>query len=535
MIKLLIVDDETIIREGMTNIIDWEKMGVRVVGTASNGRDGMAKAIAEKPDIVITDIRMPIIDGIRFSTQLREKFPKVKIIFLTGYSDFEYSRHAIHVGAEDYLLKPVNTQELIELVQRLTAEINQENQKVVDWSRKRALLKESLPMMREQCVRGFMDGILTQKQFTDRVLQLGMNLSEGDYRIMIFCIDYYFQLIANGERQIALLKFALANVAEEIFRPIGDCFICDDGEARQTVLLRSKGNTKEITRAAREIQFYMRKYYSLSVSVGIGTQVKNLEELRMSWQNADRALESRLKQGSGQIIVKEDYKGNAEGIEKIFITLSEEEALKDSVALLSKEEAFDTIEQIFEKYVMEQDAGRKETEQLTMYLILIGLREAEHSQLEPKDILGRDYYYYEEIFKYETAEDLEMWIKDIYSRIIEYAQKQKNGRYKGIVISGIAYAQEHFAESIQVSDVAKAVFVTPNYFSKVFKEETGENFTDWLNKYRISRAKKRIEKEPETKIYTIAAETGFNDYKYFAFIFKKYTGYTPTSYRNTFV
>ena len=83
-----------------------------------------------------------------------------------------------------------------------------------------------------------------------------------------------------------------------------------------------------------------------------------------------------------------------------------------------------------------------------------------------------------------------------------------------------------------MGDVAQAVYVTPNYFSKVFKEETGENFTDWLNKYRIEQAKKRMDAEPEAKVYTIAEETGFSDYKYFAFIFKKYTGYTPTSYRN---
>lgn len=178
MIKLLIADDEAVIREGMLTIIDWESLGVKVVAVAGNGRDGLAKAMAEKPDIVITDIRMPVVDGIKFSKSLREKLPKVRIVFLTGYNDFEYTRHAVKVRAEDYLLKPVNTRELMELVGRLVKEIRLENSTVEENVRKTVLLKENLPVMRNRFISLFLLENLRKGSFWSGAGPLGFPLDK---------------------------------------------------------------------------------------------------------------------------------------------------------------------------------------------------------------------------------------------------------------------------------------------------------------------------------------------------------------------
>ena len=532
MIKLMVVDDELVIREGIETAVDWERLDIQVVGTAGNGRDGMAKALAQKPDIVITDIRMPVMDGIHFAKELKEKLPNVRIVFLTGYSEFEYAREAIRIGAAEYLLKPINTGELTELVGRLADEIRRENATVMNRNRETVLLKENLPMMRNRCVKRFFQGELGRGPFVERAGALGMELTGPQYQVIILCIDYYYQLIANGEREAGLLKYAMSNIAEEVLSASGRPVVCDEGEARLMVLLNTVEDTRGIARGCKEVQFCMRKYYGVSVSVGIGKKVGSLQELWQSYKAADEAVEARIKQGSSQIIVKDDETGNASDRTRLFLTPEEEQELSDAVKLLDKNRVYDALELIFEKYVMQQDIGRKGIEQLCMYLVLIAMRQLEHFSILPEQALGKNYYYYDEISKYETAEDLEMWMKDIYSSSLVALEQQSNHKYKGIVAGGIAYAMEHFAESVSVGDVAQAVYVTPNYFSKVFKEETGENFTDWLNKYRIEQAKKRMDAEPEAKVYTIAEETGFSDYKYFAFIFKKYTGYTPTSYRN---
>lgn len=532
MIKMMVVDDEPVIREGIVTVVDWQSLGIEVVGTAGNGRDGMARALAKKPDIVITDIRMPIMDGIHFARELKEKLPKVRVVFLTGYNEFAYAREAIRIGAADYLLKPVNTEDLTGLVGRLADEVRQENATVVSRNQETVLLKENLPMMRNRCVKRFFRGELGLRQFQERAKTLGMRFGEAEYQVIILCIDYYYQLIASGEREAGLLKYAMSNIAEESLGTNGQAAVCDEGEARLMVILSTDEEIRGITRKCKEIQFCMRKYYGVSVSVSIGKKVGTLMELKQSYQTADEAMDERIKQGSSQIIVRDGEAREASDSTRLFLAPDEEQNLSDAVRLLDKTRVYDTLELIFEKYVMQQDIGRKGIEQLCMYLVLIAMRQLEHFSISPQEALGKNYYYYNEISKYETAEDLEMWMKDIYGTALAAVDRQSNHKYKGIVAGGIAYAMEHFAESIQVGDVAQATYVTPNYFSKVFKEETGENFTDWLNKYRIEQAKKRMDAEPETKVYIIAEETGFSDYKYFAFIFKKYTGYTPTSYRN---
>jgi len=530
----MIVDDEQIIREALSQLIDYESIGYELIATAKNGMEAYDIICDDYPDVVITDIRMPILNGLDLIERSIKSDSHITFILLSGYNDFEYTRHAVRIGAADYLLKPVNTKELTGLIQRLVNEIIRESREFENRSQRAVLLKESLPLMRSRCVHDFMWGKTEEKRFLERAGFLGIPLMEENLRIVIFCIDYYFQLLANGEREADLLKYALSNVAEELVGRLGNICVCDEGEARLMVLLCSGEDTKEVARSAREVQFYLRKHYGVSVSVGIGKLVSEWRDLKLSYQNADEALEGRMKQGSSQIIAREKSQGSLRE-EKIFITSEEEAELKNAVTLLDRRKIYDTLEEIFQKYVMEQEVGRKAVEQFCMYLVLIAMREVQRFQLAPEQVLGQNYYYYEEISKYETADDLEMWLKDIYSSVLRAVEDRRNSKYKGIVTNGIAYAQDHFSESLQVADVAKAVYVTPNYFSKIFKEETGENFTDWLNKFRIEMAKKRMEKEPETKIYTIAEECGFSDYKYFAFIFKKYTGYTPTSYRNMIV
>ncbi|MCB7318341.1 response regulator [Lacrimispora sp. 210928-DFI.3.58] len=531
MIKLMIVDDEPVIRKGIVTVVDWKALDIQVVAEAANGRDGLSRALLEKPDIVITDIKMPIMDGITFSSELRKKLPKVRIVFLTGYSDFEYSRHAIRIGAEDYLLKPVNTGELIELMERLKQEIVRENTHRQSRSRENVILKESQPLMRKRLLKQLFEGQVGLEEFCGKAVPLNLPTEGPEFVIIIAGIDYYYQMKANGEKETGLLKYALSNIGEELLGKVGTARACEDQESQILFLLNTKASIKEIVRSCREIQFNMRKFYGLSVSLGIGQKVSELQGLAGSYKQAVEAIESKIKEGSSQIIIhQEDQEQRMES--PLFLTADEEKSIQEALALLNRSRCYDLIEEAFEKYVRDQHVKRQQVERLCMYLILIAVRELERLSLSAGEILGADLHYEREMNRYETAEEMELWIKGIYDKCIDGINDCRGNKYKSIVANGIEYMKEHYRDNILVADVAQAVYVTPNYFSKIFKEETGQSFTDWMNHYRIEKAKKRMEQEPETKIYTIAEESGFKDYKYFAFIFKKITGYTPTSYRD---
>ena len=150
MLKLMIVDDEAVIRTGIRTCLNWESMKIDVVGEAGNGRDALSRALLLAPDIVITDIKMPIINGIEFSRRLLEKRPATKIVFLTGYSDYEYMKQAIRLGIKDYLLKPVHVPDLEKMIQKLCMEIMQEQSDMRRGNAEKQLLTAKLPILRDR-------------------------------------------------------------------------------------------------------------------------------------------------------------------------------------------------------------------------------------------------------------------------------------------------------------------------------------------------------------------------------------------------
>lgn len=532
MITAMIVDDEPIIRKGIKTEIDWESIGIQVIDEAANGRDGLAKALIKKPDIVITDIKMPIMDGIKLSAALKEKLPKTKVVFLSGYSDVDYLRQAIKLNAVDYLLKPVSLQELVNLMVKLKSRIEQETVDYKNQLLSNQLLIRNLPWIRNKCINQFIGGSITEEEFryqAEKVMHI--NLTGPTYQMVAFNIDNYYQMVSRGEKETDLLKYAVSNIASEILEKAARVTICDGGDSTLLALLSTEAAVGEVVECCKEIQFYIRKYYNISVTIGIGEKVEQLSELKISCLQAKKAVESKISEGNNRIIVMNGDANNKNTGAKLFLSAKEEKELIEKTELLSKIQMQQVLDDLFRKYFYGQPVDRKTAEQLCMNLILIAVRELQQGQLAPEEVLQQDYYYYDEISKYETLTDLELWIKSIFNKVLYALETQRSSKYKNIVTAGIEYVKNHYKDNIMVTDVANYVFVTPNYFSKVFKEETGENFTEWLGKYRIECAKQLMTRQPNMKNYQVAEEVGFSDYKYFTYIFKKHTGYTPNTYK----
>lgn len=536
MLTAMIVDDEPIIRKGIMTAVDWESIGIQVVGEAANGRDGLAKALMKKPDIVISDIKMPIMDGIKLSTALKEKLPRTKVVFLSGYSDVEYLRQAIKIGAIDYLLKPVSIQELLNLMVRLKNQIEEEQRDYFNQLQTNQLLMRNLPWIRNKYINLFINGEITEEEFRNQANKvMNINLSGPTYQMLAFSIDNFYLVVSGGEKEIDLLKYVITNIAGEILMKAAKVTICDGGDSSLLALLSTEAVTEEIVECCKEIQFYIKKYYNISITVGIGEKVNCLSELKISCLQAKQAVESKISEGNNRVIVMKENGRKKNGETKLFLSSNEEKELVQKIEILSKVQMQEVLDNLFQKYFYGQHIDRKTAEQLCMNLMLIAVRQLQQRQFEPEEVLRQDYHYYNEISKYETLADLELWIKSIFNKVLYALETQRSSKYKGIVTLGMEYVKNHYKQNILVSDVANYVFVTPNYFSKIFKEETGENFTEWLGKYRIECAKQLMAKQPNIKNYQVAEEVGFSDYKYFTYIFKKYTGYTPNTYKQLMV
>lgn len=530
-VKLMIVDDEQVIRCGIASSVDWGKLGIELAGEASNGRDGLAKALIVKPDIVLSDVKMPVMDGIRMAKQIREKLPKTRIVMLSGYSDFEFTREAFKAGAVDYLLKPVSIAELTDLMARVCDEVRSGWDKDRKAQNSERLLHQAWPVLQWEFLSEYLFGKMTEKQFLEKGrASMKFQLDGPYYQMMVMDYDDFYQM-NYGIEDSRLLLYALSNITGEILEPVGKATVCYMSESSLAVLLSSDREISlmQSVESASQIQFYIMQYFKQTVTIGIGECAAGLQKIRHSFKQARNAADGRIIRGKNQVITYEQMEA-ADHSGLLVMEQREEEELREKIRLLKPMEVQSCLNQIFEIHFT-GCKDKKAAQQFCLSAVSIGLQEMKRMKLEPELVFGSGEALLQEIERYETLSDLRMWVKNVYNRVLNALNSSQSSQYKGIVKRSMEYAMEHYSEKLKVADLAEIVFVTPNYFSKVFKEETGENFTEWLNKYRIEKAKERMMAEPEEKTYQTALEVGFQDYKYFTYIFKKYTGYSPGNYK----
>lgn len=529
-VKLMIVDDEQIIRRGIESSIDWEELGIKLAAQASNGRDGLARALMVQPDIILTDVKMSIMNGIQMVQQIKEKLPAVHVVMISGYSDFQLTREAFKAGAVDYLLKPVSVEDLKELMIKLRDEVYREREQQVRKRSNSKIIHQALPVLRGEFLYKFIRREISVDEFrANGTSQMGFLLAGNYYQAMIMEYDAYQQMI-KGKEDSRLLLYALSNIAKEILEPVGETTVCYLNEYSLFILVSSKtsGILFQIVEYCRQIEFYVTQHYKQTVTVGIGECVEGLQEFRRSFHQAEEAVIRKVVRGRNQVITYEDI---LDGQQEAFVVLDprDEGILREKIKLMKPMEIQQQLNHIFEIYLKEC-RQRRAIQQFCIFLVSIILQETQRISSDGR--IDKNKSFFEEIEQYETLPEMQMWVKNIYSRLMQEMGSSQSSQYKGIVKKSMEYAMAHYKEKLQVSDMAAKAYVTPNYFSKVFKQETGENFTEWLNKYRIEKAKERMAAEMEEKTYEIAIEVGFQDYKYFTYIFKKYTGYSPGNYRN---
>lgn len=531
MLKLMIVDDEAVIRSGMATIVDWDSLGIELVAEASNGRDALSQALLLEPDIVITDIKMPLVSGVDFARMLLEKRPKTRIIFLTGYSDFEYMRKAVRLGVDDYLLKPIKVSELEVLIKRISADIISEQEKMQQESSVTKLLARNRPILRGNCFQLFMTGKCQVSFFKAEAVQLGIPLRACHYAAVAFDIDDYNRVSAQEERDYQM-RYAVLNIAEETLEQIGASafgYLPLESSLLGIVNLEY-GSLEDVAEACRQIQFYIQRFFDFTVTASIGMEVERLEDFPASCQLACNALKRKIYEGKNRVLLSDGEP--PELVQKtILLKKQDENELREAFHMRNNLKLQRKLDEIITTYLSQEQYSALSIRHFGFTLLMIALHTLEDEQISQEEAYGQNSRLSEELAYYETVDEIRMFIKNVYFRTLQALQRQDTGGRNKIVREAMRYVKQNYASGIQVTDVAAAVYVTPNYFSKIFKQEMGENFTEWLNKFRVEKAKELIHSQPYEKIYEIAEQAGFGDYKYFSFIFKKYTGYTPLTYK----
>lgn len=536
MYKLILVDDEEEVREGIIQKIKWQQYGFELVGQAENGREALELTEKFNPDVVITDIKMPFMDGLQLSEVLKKRFPIIKIIILTGFDEFEYAQRAINLNVVEYVLKPISSKELIELLLRAKTQIDEEMLKKKDIEALKEYYAKSLPVLKEKFLVYLITSKITNEEIKEKCRSYNINLNGN--RFVVAVININFDVTnrvkrMNNSIEIDLKKFAVFNMVEEIVYRNGEGIVfmhnnlivlIDSFLEEDTSVIFNK-----IQSTLEEIRQSIEKYLKFTITIGLGTIIREVSDVSDSYQNALSALDYRFIMGNNRIIWIEDIESNNK--EKIVFDEIMEHDLRSSIKIGTKMEIIGTIDRLFYKLV-DAKAPFKNFQIYLLEILTTIIKTAESLNVDLTYIFGENYNLFVELYEFNDLNQVKNWFEFISIKIMNYIIKDRKDNCELLVEKTKAYINKYYSDSsITINSLCNYLYISPTHFSFIFKRETKMTFINYLTQIRMDASKDLI-KTTKMKSFEIAYKVGYSEPNYFSYCFKKHFGISPSEYRN---
>lgn len=532
-IKIFLVEDEIVIRNGIKNSIEWEKEGYKFVGEASDGELAYPMILKERPDILITDIRMPFMDGLELSRLVKQELPDIRILILSGYDEFDYAKEAIRLGVTEYLLKPVSASKLLESLKGVSSLIRQEKEE-------RELLKRYAEDMKENTEREklkffgqLISGDVSTAEAIDFGRQYGMNLSAQVYEIILF---KFFTVIGVSGQSNSVVE-ACENL-EDIIAKIPYIYMFQRGIDGWAFLLTAEDGaqmSERTDRLAKRIEQMMAGYEKLEYFGGIGSAVTRLRELPRSFSDADHAFSGRFVSRLNRIVRVGELK-NLQGVGDFEVRgFGEIERTRESVEKFLNNGTQEEIARFAKVYMTEMPEDNFRSTLMRQYIVMdvyiVIMTFCEKIGISDEEFQKEAESFKAAIQRIHSAEEMEEYMRRFLARAIELRDMVSGRRYSDIIEAAKERIEStYMLEEISLNTVAAGVGMSPSYFSSVFSREMGKTFVEYLTQIRMDKAKELLMCS-SMKTSEIGYEVGYKDPHYFSYLFKKTQGCSPKDYR----
>lgn len=535
MLKILIVDDEFYFREALKISLPWKDLGFEICGEAKNGKDALDKVEILKPEILIVDINMPIMDGLEFVKNIIEADKNIKIIIISGYNEFNYAKQAIKLGVYNYILKPVNEEELKNSLLEIKKIIEKESNNKTEVDRLKQQLTESLPLLKTKFFNDLLKGNLIKKEneTLKNLEYLNVNISSHLYIVATVELDYEEKLGWNDKSK-ELWKFAVSNIINEILAKQFDFDMCCDINDRICVIIEK--NAKEIPHnfdvllenSLNLIRTTVFNCMDFTITIGVGSEKNELFIISESYKESIVALKNKLTLGKNKVIL---YSSVAETCSKenMFYVENRNQLLMN-MRINDDKEVQTLIAQIFEK-IRRDNIHYELLFLVCIEMISVCLEYAVEMGLSFNDILSNNKSnIIEEIQSKKSIDDMENWIAEIYQYTLDTVQRNKSSNASKLVDEVILYIEKNYQNSdLSINEIAKKLFVNYAHLCYVFKRDYGTTINEYLTEFRIKKAKQLFD-GGNYLIHNVADRVGYSDANYFAKCFKKYYGLAPSKY-----
>ncbi|WP_028549834.1 response regulator [Paenibacillus sp. UNC451MF] len=535
MWKLVIIDDDQIILRGLTGSIPWEQHGLEVVATAMDGEEGLEAVEKHRPHIVITDIRMPFMDGLELTESIKAKYPDTKIILMTSYDEFEFARKALKLKVYDFVLKPVENDKLLEVALRAAEE----------WEQEQSLAKkvmEGVPFLKQRFYENLLRGKYKQEEIEEELRFLELTLDGSVYTVILLIADDYFETGSKNRFGQELLKYCIQNVALEVMASESEAeagvngLVIEYMEDEIAMIYCSEEDEQAAERRtfhiAELIRQHVNKYLKTTITVGIGSIASELSGIAAAYREAKAATEFRHLTGTNQVLTYRDTLIKSEES----VVQSAAEGWEASLALKTKlgleQEAMQVIDEIESELVVKQPMTLERLRLLGIEIVFI-IANAFQDWSEPPYAKEAVEQMFQELHQQRTAKEMFERIRAFLSEITVTVNDRRSRQQQQMVDQAVVFIQQHYMqEGLSLQDVADHVHLSTNYLSMIFKKEAGINFSDFLMETRMNNAI-RLLRSAELKTYEVAQQVGYSNPQYFSVIFKKFTGKTPSEFKQS--
>lgn len=527
MLKVLITDDEKQVRMGLRMKIDWEEEGFEIIGEASNGKEALEWLRTMKTDVVITDMRMPIMDGLEFAQFCFEEFPQVKVIVLSGYSDFEYVRGSMQKGVKDYLLKPVAPDELEEALRKIRKETEEEKKKQAEAAQMRHLAMSHLQEVQEQYLLYLVKEEWTKSSMVkERLRQLHLEDMASDSREFSFIT---VEIRDKNEQALRLKELWLPfqMMCKEIAQDEKGLYpFYDPSYAYMIHFLKVIDKEQDtLPSLVRDIQKNVQNLLHLETVIGLGSVVEGVANLKngyisslLAWSKSQLGPRSQIIDASQ--LQEDDFEFSSDMERKLM-------------------NAVETANLGLFKANIETLLGRNEAQSIIAFsflsnrvLFLLGSA-ARKYDMETSDVQSMMWGCQQSIWELNSFPKVIEQLTELGQLIIEKVRTARFSNGK-LIIEGVRqYLDQHYANEISLTFLSEMFHINSAHLSETFKHQVGQNFSDYLLNVRMEKAKEFL-KDKQLKIIDVANLVGYSNSGYFSTVFKKHFQQTPADFRQSY-
>lgn len=531
MYKLIFADDEALVRNNIARLVDWNRCGFELIGCCANGHELLELAEKEAPDLVITDINMPYLTGIEAAQRLKKDFPATKIVFLTGYNDFNYAQKAIDLRVVKYILKPVTAQGMVQSLTEIRNTLDEEYLQSTNTSQLEEFYERNRPMLQGVFLNSLLEGGVSDREAKQKIklLELGY-LDAASFQTAVMISDAIEDDNEFSGESEDLINFAIYNISKEILEShhIGTTVFSGKKVVAVAGYADAATEAEAFCTCLEEIRSAIETHLRFTVTIGKGCACSRLSELHTSYEEALAALGYRGSVGDNRVIYIKDIEPKRHST--AVFGKNAESRLISAVKMGNRQEIEKTVGEALQAVVNGRE-GADQQRYCTLTILLCLLREAENVGINADAVAAQGDM--KSVFEMWDTEQMKTLACSCATKLMKsISQNRKNSCSAAIEQAKRLIADGYKNPDLSLDIVSDSLHLSASYFRALFKKESGTTFVNYLTELRMEKAKDLI-LTTGMKNYEIATEVGYSDPHYFSYCFKKHFKMAPNDLRAT--